>query len=61
MKNSLKVCAFCHKKGHWKRDCPKLQNKDKRNPTTNVARVEEDDFESSLFGSLLVCHFMSGF
>ncbi|PWA49772.1 Retrovirus-related Pol polyprotein from transposon TNT 1-94 [Artemisia annua] len=21
-------CAFCHKKGHWKRDCPKLKTKD---------------------------------
>ena len=21
--------AFCHKKGHWKNDCPKLKNKDK--------------------------------
>lgn len=57
MKNSLKVCAFCHKKGHWKNDFPKLQNKDKKNPTTNFARVEDDDFEFSLIGSSLVYHF----
>nr|GFA15995.1 retrovirus-related Pol polyprotein from transposon TNT 1-94 [Tanacetum cinerariifolium] len=21
-------CAFCHEKGHWKRDCPRLKTKD---------------------------------
>lgn len=44
-------CAFCHRKGHWKKDCPKLQNKDNKNSTTNVARVEDDDSEFSLIGS----------
>lgn len=50
-------CAFFHRKGHWKKDCPKLQNKDKKNSTTNVACVEDDDSEFSLIGSSLVCHF----
>jgi len=30
-------CAFCHKKGHWKKDCPIKGNKEKDEPTVNVA------------------------
>lgn len=24
-------CAFCHEKGHWKKDCPKIKAKNKEN------------------------------
>nr|TKS14461.1 hypothetical protein D5086_0000045350 [Populus alba] len=39
-------CAFCHKKGHWKKDCPIKGNKEKDEPTVNVAR-EEDERDSA--------------
>ncbi len=30
LRNSEKVCNFCHKKGHWKTDCYALKAKNKR-------------------------------
>ncbi|KAI5338724.1 hypothetical protein L3X38_017996 [Prunus dulcis] len=40
-------CAFCRQKGHWKKDCPKLKNKekDKAGSEANVAKSGDDDFE----------------
>lgn len=41
MSNSKKVgkddeCAYCHNKGHWKKGCPLLKNKDKKDSNANV-------------------------
>ncbi|KAH9657711.1 hypothetical protein KPL70_023190 [Citrus sinensis] len=36
-------CAFCHEKGHWRKDCPKAQKRDgKKLAATNMARKDED-------------------
>ena len=37
-------CAFCREKGHWKKDCSKLNNKEKTN--ANVIQNGDDDSES---------------
>ena len=43
-------CAFCHEKGHWRKDCPKAQKRDKNKPATaNMARKNEDsDYSLSI-------------
>ncbi|PWA49526.1 Retrovirus-related Pol polyprotein from transposon TNT 1-94 [Artemisia annua] len=44
-------CAFCHEKGHWKRDCPKLKTKDnhyKRKAVAEANVTKCDDEESDL-------------
>ncbi|KAH9733924.1 retrovirus-related pol polyprotein from transposon TNT 1-94-like protein [Citrus sinensis] len=41
-------CAFCHEKGHWRKDCPKAQKRDGKKPAAaNMARKDED-FDYSL-------------
>ncbi|KAH9754791.1 hypothetical protein KPL71_015554 [Citrus sinensis] len=47
-------CAFCREKGHWKKNCPKLQ----KGKATSDACVAENDEESdfSLVGMTLICH-----
>ena len=48
-------CAFCHEKGHWKKDCPKLKKKDKGNSMSNACVIEYGG-DSSDFEFFLVCH-----
>ncbi|BBH04849.1 hypothetical protein Prudu_016085 [Prunus dulcis] len=46
-------CAFCRQKGHWKKDCPKLKNKEKEKvgSEANVAKSGDEDFEFALASS----------
>ncbi|PON45664.1 Zinc finger, CCHC-type, partial [Parasponia andersonii] len=43
-------CAFCYEKRHWKKDCPKLQNKGKDKATSDayVAEVKDDESDFAL-------------
>ena len=43
-------CAFCHNKGHWKKDCPKLHSKN-RNTNANVA-LSDDESDYALVAIL---------
>ncbi|KAK9215025.1 hypothetical protein WN944_007028 [Citrus x changshan-huyou] len=43
-------CAFCHEKGHWRKDCPKAQKRDGKKPAAaNMARKDEgSDYSLSI-------------
>ncbi|CAL8996546.1 unnamed protein product [Prunus brigantina] len=51
-------CAFCRQKGHWKKDCPKLKNKEKEKAGSeaNVAKSGGEDFEFALASSSVDDH-----
>ena len=51
-------CAFCHGKGHWKKDCPKLQkrNKDKIVSNACVAKFGDNGLDFALVGLSLACN-----
>ena len=44
------------KMGHWKKDFPLLQNKEKKDSNANVAHDYDEDFDFALTSSLFVCH-----
>ena len=40
-------CAFCHEKGHWRKDCPNAQKRDgKKLVAANMACKDEDSYYS---------------
>ena len=49
-------CAFCRNKRHWKKACPLLKNKDKKDSNANVAHSTDKDSDFALTGSSFVCH-----
>ncbi|KAG8492732.1 hypothetical protein CXB51_010465 [Gossypium anomalum] len=48
--------AFCHEKGHWKKNCPKLKNKGKAAPGAVIAKHDTSDSELSLAASTSSFH-----
>ena len=47
-------CAFCREKGHWKKNCPKLQKGKSISNACVAEHDEESDF--SLVGMAMACH-----
>ncbi|CAB4316429.1 unnamed protein product [Prunus armeniaca] len=50
--------AFCGQKGHWKKDCPKLKNKEREKVgyESNFAKSGDDNFEFALASSSVNGH-----
>ena len=42
--------------GYWKKECPKLKNKDKDKSDANIAQNGDDDYGFTLIASSLACH-----
>lgn len=43
--------CFCHEKGHWKKDCPKLQHKEKAASSACAVEGKNDDSDFVLISS----------
>ena len=60
-KPSLDKFVFCREKGHWNRDCPKLQGKYKRKGKVTfdacVVRLENDESDFVLIGLPMTSHY----
>ena len=41
-------CAFCHEKCHWRKDCPKAQNRDRKKPIAANMACKDEDSDYSL-------------
>ncbi|CAN1822895.1 Retrovirus-related Pol polyprotein from transposon TNT 1-94, partial [Linum perenne] len=46
-------CAYCRKKGHWKKDCPIIKERESK---ANVASEDDSDRDDALTVSLSVSH-----
>ena len=45
-------CAFCHEKGHWEKDYPKIKEKTKKKKDeANMVEVEDEEFFYALTAS----------
>ncbi|CAN1279792.1 Gag-Pol polyprotein, partial [Linum perenne] len=44
-------CAYCRKKGHWKKDCPIIKERESK---ANVASEDDSDRDDALTVSLSV-------
>ncbi|KAH9793888.1 hypothetical protein KPL71_004697 [Citrus sinensis] len=53
-------CAFCHEKGHWRKNCPKAQKRDGKKPASaNMARKDEgSDYSLIVMGNDQPCRTM---
>lgn len=49
-------CAYCRKKGHWKKNCPLLKNMDNEDSNVSVAQGSDEDSDFALTCSSFVCH-----
>jgi hypothetical protein len=50
-------CAFCHQKGHWKKDCLKLQTKGKEHKVNVVrTKIEDSNSDIALARTSFVCN-----
>ena len=58
---SKDVCAFCYEKGNWKKDCPKLKNKDKSKVIYDACDFECIDDVSDYKFCLVVLQSTFGF
>ena len=49
-------CVFCRNKGHWKKECPLLKNKNKKDFNSNVAHSIDENSDFALTSSSCTFH-----